>query len=172
MPYHPGRTARSHLAYLALSNALPRGRVAEVLEQTGLTEVAERRVGTFSMGMKRRLGIAAALLGDPRVLVLDEPMNGLDPEGIVWLRELLRSFAAEGRTVFVSSHMLTEMALSADQLVLVGHGRLVADVSVRDLLAAASPEGGPSLTLEEAYLALVRGSGQRRSWSTQIGEES
>ncbi len=157
-PYHPGRSARSHLTFLCDSSALPRQRVSEVLELSGLGCVADRRVGSFSMGMRQRLGIAAALLGDPQVLVLDEPTNGLDPEGIVWLRGLLKSFADDGRTVLISSHVMTEMALIAEHLVLVAHGRLLADLPVPELIAAASGPGRPRLTLEDAYLILVRGS--------------
>jgi len=122
---HPGRRARNHLNWLADSNRIPRGRVDEVLGIVGLAEVAHRRAGELSLGMGQRLGIAAALLGDPAVLILDEPINGLDPEGILWVRHLLRSLADEGRTVLVSSHLMTEMALTADHLIVVGRGRLL-----------------------------------------------
>lgn len=131
---HPGRTARNHLAWLAASNAIPRTRVEDVLGKVGLTEVADRRVGEFSLGMGQRLGIAGALLGDPAVLLFDEPINGLDPEGILWVRELLRSLAAEGRTVLVSSHLMTEMALTADHLIVIGRGRLLATGTVADFI--------------------------------------
>ncbi|MFE2070108.1 ABC transporter ATP-binding protein [Streptomyces sp. NPDC059467] len=124
---HRGLTARDHLRWLARSNRIALGRVGEVLETVGLADVAHRRIGTFSLGMSRRLGLAAALLGDPPVLVLDEPVNGLDTEGIRRLRELLRSMAAEGRTVLISSHLMTEMALIADHLVVISRGRLLAD---------------------------------------------
>jgi ABC-2 type transport system ATP-binding protein len=133
---HPGRTARAHLVALARSNRLPVSRVDEVLDLVGLTDVAENRAGGFSLGMGQRLGIAAALLGDPDVLLLDEPVNGLDPEGIRWVRELLRDLAAEGRTVLVSSHLMSEMEDTADHLVVVGRGRLLADVPIDRLLGA------------------------------------
>jgi ABC-2 type transport system ATP-binding protein len=135
---HPGRRARDHLLWLAHAGGLPGRRVDEVLELVGLVSVAGRRVGGFSLGMRQRLGIAGALLGDPPVLLFDEPTGGLDPEGIRWIRGLLRSLAAEGRAVLVSSHLMRELEGSADHLVVIGRGRLVADTSVRDLLAAAS----------------------------------
>jgi ABC-2 type transport system ATP-binding protein len=131
---HPGRRARDHLLCLAQSNRIPRRRVDEVLELVGLDDVAARRIGTYSLGMRQRLGIAAALLGDPQVLMFDEPVNGLDPEGIVWIRKLFRSLAAEGRTVFVSSHLMSEMSLTADHVIVIGQGRLIADAPMRDLL--------------------------------------
>ncbi len=131
---HPGRTARHHLRGLALTHGLPKRRVDEVLDLTGLTEVADRRVKGFSLGMGQRLGIAAALLGDPATLVLDEPVNGLDPEGVRWIRTLLKSLAAEGRTVLVSSHLMSEMALTADHLIVIGRGRLLADTTVTDFV--------------------------------------
>jgi ABC-2 type transport system ATP-binding protein len=134
---HPGRSARHHLETLALTHGLPRRRVAAVLEQVGLTGVADRRAGAFSLGMGQRLGIAAAMLGDPRVVLLDEPVNGLDPEGVRWVRHLLRGLAAEGRTVLVSSHLMSEMALTADRLVVVGRGRLLADTSVAELIRSS-----------------------------------
>ncbi|MEV4472257.1 ABC transporter ATP-binding protein [Nonomuraea salmonea] len=130
---HGGRSARDHLTCLARSNGIGRGRVAEVLDQVGLTDVADRRIGGFSLGMKQRLGIAAALLGDPAVLMFDEPLNGLDPEGIRWLRDLLRSLADEGRTVLLSSHLMNEMALTADHVIVIGRGRLIADTAMNDL---------------------------------------
>ncbi|MER7752138.1 ATP-binding cassette domain-containing protein [Kitasatospora sp. NPDC097643] len=126
---HGGRTAQGHLRWLAASNGLPERRVDEVLDQVGLTEAAGRRIRGFSLGMRQRLGVAAALLGDPPVLLLDEPVNGLDPEGIRWIRTLLRGLAAEGRAVLVSSHLMTEMALTADHLVVIGRGRLLADTA-------------------------------------------
>jgi len=130
---HPGRTARNHLLALAATTGISRRRVAEVIELTGLGPVADQRTRGFSLGMSQRLGIAAALLGDPATLILDEPVNGLDPEGILWIRNLLKSLAAQGRTVFVSSHLISEMALTAEQLIIVGRGRLIADVSVAEL---------------------------------------
>ncbi|MYY12184.1 ATP-binding cassette domain-containing protein [Streptomyces sp. SID4919] len=133
---HGGRTARQHLLALAVGNRLPARRVEEVLEETGLGPVGRRRVRTFSLGMRQRLGIAAALLGDPAVVILDEPSNGLDPEGIVWIRDTLRRLAREGRTVLVSSHLMNETATFADQLVVLGRGRLLADLPMRDFIAA------------------------------------
>jgi ABC-2 type transport system ATP-binding protein len=132
-----GRTAQDHLLWLARSNRIPRRRVGEVLELAGLAPVAARRVGSFSLGMAQRLGIAAALLGDPGVLIFDEPVNGLDTEGIRWIRGLMKGLAAEGRTVLVSSHLMSEMELTADQLLLIGQGRLLADTTMQDLI-----EGG------------------------------
>ncbi|WP_037572740.1 ABC transporter ATP-binding protein [Phaeacidiphilus oryzae] len=129
-----GRSAYHHLLWLARSNGLPPRRVDEVLELVGLREVARRRSGGFSLGMGQRLGIAAALLGDPRILMFDEPVNGLDPEGILWIRNLMKGLAAEGRTVFVSSHLMSEMALTADHLIIIGRGRLLADVSMREFI--------------------------------------
>ncbi|MEV1002278.1 ATP-binding cassette domain-containing protein [Nonomuraea sp. NPDC050202] len=146
---HGGRTARAHLGCLARSNGIGPRRVAAVLGQAGLAEVADRRIGGFSLGMKQRLGIAAALLGDPAVLMFDEPLNGLDPEGIRWIRDLLRSLAAEGRTVLLSSHLMNELALTADHVVVIGRGRLIADTTTdalagrfrRDVLVrAADPD--------------------------------
>jgi ABC-2 type transport system ATP-binding protein len=130
---HTGRSARNHLRALAAANAIPRRRVDEVLGLVGLEAVADKRVGAFSLGMGQRLGIAAALLGDPAVLLLDEPVNGLDPEGIRWIRTLLQRMAAEGRTVFVSSHLMSEMSLTAAELIVVGRGRLVASGTVAEL---------------------------------------
>ena len=131
---HPGRSARNHLLSLAQSNAIPPARVEQVLDQVGLTAVAGRRVGKFSLGMSQRLGIASALLGDPGVLLFDEPINGLDPEGILWVRNLLKALAAEGRTIFVSSHLMSEMALTATNLVVIGRGSLIADTTVQDFI--------------------------------------
>ncbi|MFF7312190.1 ATP-binding cassette domain-containing protein [Streptomyces sp. NPDC008137] len=133
---HGSRTARDHLRVLAVSNRVPDRRVDEVLEETGLASVARRRVRTYSLGMRQRLGIAAALLGDPEVVMLDEPSNGLDPEGIVWIRQLLRRLAGEGRTVLVSSHLMNETASFADHLVVLGRGRLLADTPMRDFIHA------------------------------------
>src|SRR5918992_1393723 len=136
--FHPGRRARDHLLWLAQAGGLPPPRVDEVIELVGLASVARRRAGGFSLGMRQRLGIAGALLGAPPVLMFDEPVNGLDPEGIVWIRGLLRSLAAEGRAVLVSSHLMSELEGSADHLVVLGRGRLIADTGVRELLDAAS----------------------------------
>ncbi|MGY1726534.1 ATP-binding cassette domain-containing protein [Geodermatophilus sp. SYSU D01062] len=134
---HPGRTARDHLRVLAATAGLPRSRVDTVLELAGLTPVADRRVGGFSLGMGQRLGVATALLGDPATVVLDEPVNGLDPDGVLWIRTLTRQLAAEGRTVLVSSHLMSEMAVTADHLVVLGRGRLVADEPTAAVLRRA-----------------------------------
>jgi ABC-2 type transport system ATP-binding protein len=134
---HTGRSARNHLLSLAATHGIGRRRVDAVLDLVGLTQVAGKRAGGFSLGMGQRLGIASALLGDPHTLILDEPVNGLDPEGILWIRTLLRSLAAEGRTVFVSSHLMSEMSLTASHLIVVGQGRLIADSSVAEFTAAA-----------------------------------
>ncbi len=146
--FHPGRTARVHLRALCLAARLPGARVDEVLDTVDLTAAADRRVGGFSLGMRQRLALASALLGDPEALVLDEPANGLDPEGVHWLRGFLRAFATDGRTVLVSSHGLAELARTADRVVVVNHGRLVAEGTVAEL-------GGGDL--EDTYLDLVRG---------------
>jgi ABC-2 type transport system ATP-binding protein len=132
---HPGRTARAHLRALAATHGIGRARVEEVLRLTGMEAVANRRVGSYSMGMAQRLGLAAALLGDPQVIMLDEPINGLDPDGIVWVRRFLRGLAAEGRTVFLSSHLMSEMAQTADHLVVIGRGRLIADAPMAEVVA-------------------------------------
>jgi ABC-2 type transport system ATP-binding protein len=137
---HPGRSALNHLWALAQTNDIPRSRVDEVLEIVGLSSVARKRVGTFSLGMGQRLGIAAALLGDPSVLLFDEPINGLDPEGIRWVRNLLKGLGKEGRTVFVSSHLMSEMALTADHLVVIGRGRLIAEMPVTEFIAQSSQQ--------------------------------
>ena len=136
--FHPGRSAANHLVALAQTNDIPRSRVDEVLDIVGLTNVAHKRAGTFSMGMGQRLGIAAALLGDPGVLLFDEPVNGLDPDGILWVRNLFKSLAAEGRTIFVSSHLMSEMALTADHVVVIGRGRLMAETPMADFVAQSS----------------------------------
>jgi ABC-2 type transport system ATP-binding protein len=137
---HPGRRGRDHLLWMAHSNGISRKRVGEVLDQVGLESAGRRRAGTYSLGMQQRLGIAAALLGDPPVLMLDEPVNGLDPDGIIWIRELLRELAAEGRVVLVSSHLMSELEDTADHLIIIGRGKLVADTSVEKLLSAASKD--------------------------------
>ncbi|MFK3980521.1 ATP-binding cassette domain-containing protein [Micromonospora sp. NPDC050397] len=135
---HPGRSARAHLLAMARSNGIPARRVDEVLATVGLTGVAGKRAGTFSLGMGQRLGIAGALLGDPGVLMFDEPVNGLDPDGVRWIRQLMRSLAAEGRTVFVSSHLMSEMQLTADQLVVIGRGRLIVDAPIAEVIAGSA----------------------------------
>lgn len=151
---HPGRTGRNHLLAMARSNAIPAGRVDVVLEQVGLSAAARKRTGAYSLGMGQRLGIAGALLGDPPVLVLDEPVNGLDPDGVRWIRGLMRDLAAEGRTVFVSSHLLSEMQVTADHLVVIGHGRLIADAPINEIIAGHA-------SLEDAYYHLTEGSAVR-----------
>ena len=135
---HPGRSAYNHLLALAQTHGIPRRRVDELIELVGLGDVARKRAGSFSLGMGQRLGLAAALLGDPATLLLDEPVNGLDPEGIHWIRNLLKSLAAEGRTVFVSSHLMSEMSLTADHLIVIGRGRLIADTTVDEFVRRAS----------------------------------
>jgi ABC-2 type transport system ATP-binding protein len=150
---HPGRSAWDHLMALAHTHSIGRARVAEVIELTGLQTVARKRAGAFSLGMGQRLGIAAALLGDPRTVMLDEPVNGLDPEGVLWIRQLLTGLAAEGRTVFLSSHLMSEMALVADHLIVVGRGRVLADTTVSDLVRAA---GGDTVVVAAADPARLR----------------
>jgi ABC-2 type transport system ATP-binding protein len=135
---HGGRSAYNHLLCLALSNGISRARVEKVLDQVGLRSVARKRSGGFSLGMGQRLGIAAALLGDPQVLMFDEPVNGLDPEGVLWIRNLLKSLAAEGRTVFLSSHLMSEMAITADRLIIIGRGHLITETTVADFLGSGS----------------------------------
>lgn len=135
---HTGRSARNHLLSLAQTHGIPRSRVDELIELVGLHDVARKRAGQFSLGMEQRLGIASALLGDPQTVMLDEPINGLDPEGIHWIRDLLRTLAAEGRTVFLSSHLMSEMAITAEHLIIIGRGRLIRDVSVAEFVAQHS----------------------------------
>ncbi len=136
---HPGRTARSHLRGLAATHGIGNKRVDDVLEMTGLAEVAHKRVGGFSLGMGQRLGIAVALLADPQVLILDEPVNGLDPDGVIWVRNLVRAQAAEGKTVLLSSHLMSEMPQTADHVIVLGRGRVVANAPIGDLLASGAP---------------------------------
>jgi ABC-2 type transport system ATP-binding protein len=180
---HTGRSARNHLLALAQTHGIPRKRVDELIDQVGLHEVARKRAGKFSLGMGQRLGIATALLGDPHTVMLDEPVNGLDPEGIQWIRTLLKGLAAEGRTVFVSSHLMSEMALTADHLIVIGRGRLIADASVADFLAGASkplvrvrsPQGedlsrvlaGPGVSIEVVEPGLLEVTGLT---AAQVGE--
>jgi ABC-2 type transport system ATP-binding protein len=150
---HTGRSARNHLLALAQTNGVSQRRVDEVIDMVGLGEVARKRAGGFSLGMGQRLGIASALLGDPWVVVLDEPVNGLDPEGVLWIRNLLKGLAAEGRTVFVSSHLMSEMALTATRLVVIGRGRLIADTTVEEFTARA---GGGAVTVRTPQAARLR----------------
>ncbi|MER5808472.1 ATP-binding cassette domain-containing protein [Streptomyces sp. NPDC002033] len=162
---HGGRSARAHLTALARSNRIPPARVDEVLQEVGLAKAARRRIGGFSLGMKQRLGIAGALLGDPPVLLFDEPLNGLDPEGVLWVRGLFRRLASEGRTVFVSSHMMAEMEHTADRLIVVGQGRLIADEGLEDFSARNATLGvtvrTPGLAALEAVL-IAEGASVRR----------
>ncbi len=153
---HPGRSAYHHLLALALTHGIPRARVSEVLALTGLSEVARRRVKGFSLGMGQRLGIAAALLGDPATVILDEPVNGLDPEGVLWIRNLLKSLAAEGRTVFVSSHLMSEMAVTAEHLIIIGRGRLLADTTV-DAFVREAGLGAVKVVTPDTETARLRG---------------
>jgi len=151
--FHTGRTARNHLLALAATHNIPPSRADELIGLVGLEEVARKRTGGFSLGMGQRLGLAAALLGDPATLLLDEPVNGLDPEGILWIRTLLKALAAEGRTVFVSSHLMNEMAVTADHVIVVGRGRLIADLSTVELLRTAS---GSSVRVRSPEAARLR----------------
>ncbi|MEU4506055.1 ATP-binding cassette domain-containing protein [Streptomyces sp. NPDC024089] len=154
---HPARSGRTHLVTQARSNGIPLRRVDEVLERVGLAKAACRPAGTYSLGMSGRLGVAGALLGDPPVLVLDEPVNGLDPDGVRWIRGLVRDQAAEGRTVFLSSHLMSEMQLTADHLVVIGRGRLLSDTSMTEFLAAASPASARAVVPDaEERATLVR----------------
>ena len=153
-----GRSAANHLTWLADSNGIARGRVTEVLEIVGLSEVAEKRVGSFSLGMSQRLGIAAALLGDPENVMFDEPINGLDPEGILWIRNLMKTLASEGRTVFLSSHLMSEMAQTADHLLVIGRGRIIADASTDEIINRHTAQSVRVRALQQTELAdaLVR----------------
>jgi len=152
---HGGRSARSHLLAMAQSNGIPARRVDEVLELVGLQSVANRRIKGFSLGMSQRLGIAGTMLGNPQVLLFDEPVNGLDPEGILWIRNFMKTLAHEGRTVFVSSHLMSEMALTADHLVVIGRGRLIADVSTAEFIAGGSTNHVRVRSPQHAQLAAL-----------------
>jgi ABC-2 type transport system ATP-binding protein len=160
---HGGRTARNHLLGLAQTNGISRRRVDEVLGITGLTDVAGKRTRGFSLGMRQRLGIAAALLGDPRTLMFDEPVNGLDPEGIRWIRDLMRSLAAEGRTVLVSSHLMSETEHTADHLLVIGRGRLIADCGMAEFTARGSGQAATRVSLEQAFMELTADSVEYRA---------
>ena len=152
---HGGRSAYNHLLCLAQTNNIPRKRVGEVLELVGLTQVASKRAGGFSLGMGQRLGIAAALLGDPAILMFDEPVNGLDPEGILWIRNLMKALAAEGRTIFVSSHLMSEMENTADYLLVIGRGKLIAESTVAEFIAANSQQSVRVRTPQATLLAQI-----------------
>jgi ABC-2 type transport system ATP-binding protein len=165
---HPGRSARNHLLMLAQANRIDRRRVDEVLEVVGLSEVANRRAGKFSLGMGQRLGIAAAMLGDPEVLLFDEPVNGLDPDGIRWVRTFLKSLAKEGRTVFVSSHLMSEMALTADEVVIIGKGRLIVQVSIDELLTQSSRQ---SVRVSSPDIAKLRGALDAEGAATSVEDD-
>lgn len=166
---HPNRSARAHLRWLAKSNRLPTRRVDEVLELVGLSEVAGKRAGGFSLGMAQRLGIAAALLGDPGILLFDEPVNGLDPEGILWIRRFMQRLAAEGRTVLVSSHLLSEMALTAQDLVVIGKGRLISESSTQDFINRASEN---TVRVRSPQLAALRAALLDRGFTVQDDEDA
>jgi len=150
---HPGRTARNHLLFLAQTQSLPHSRVDEVLGLVGLQAVADKRAGSFSLGMSQRLGIAAALLGDPQVLLLDEPVNGLDPEGVLWIRNLMKQLAAEGRTILVSSHLMNEMAVTADHLIVIGRGKLIVESATEDVIARSADKSVRVRTPDASRLA-------------------
>ncbi|MFG1906491.1 ABC transporter ATP-binding protein [Kribbella sp. NPDC048928] len=164
---HPNRSARAHLTWMAASNKLPKGRVEEVLGLVGLTEVAGKRAGNYSLGMSQRLGIAGALLGDPEILLFDEPVNGLDPEGIVWIRQFMHRLADEGRTVFVSSHLLSEMALTAEELVVIGRGKLISQSSTTEFVDRAS---GSSIKVRSPQLDELQSVLQQNSLKTRIDD--
>ena len=159
----PSRRARNHLLWLAHSQGLPAGRVDEVIALAGLESAARRKAGGYSLGMRQRLGIAAALLGDPAVLIFDEPFNGMDPEGIVWMKGFLRTLAAQGRAVLVSSHLLSELEDAASHLIIIGRGQVIADGAVADLIAASSTVTGRRATLEQAYIELTSRSVEYRA---------
>jgi ABC-2 type transport system ATP-binding protein len=164
----PGRSGRGHLLWLAHSQGLPAARVGAVIEMTGLGAAARRKAGGYSLGMRQRLGIAAAMLGDPPVLMMDEPFNGMDPEGIVWLRGFLRSLAAQGRAVLMSSHLMSELQDTVEHLVVIGRGRVIADTTVADLLATTAGESPVTRrTLEEAYLELTQDAAEYRATGGQ-----
>jgi ABC-2 type transport system ATP-binding protein len=169
---HPGRSARSHLRALAATHRLGNARVEHVLGMTGLTDVAHKRVGGFSLGMGQRLGIAAALLGDPQVLILDEPVNGLDPDGVLWVRNLVRAQAAEGKTVLLSSHLMSEMAQTADHVIVLGRGRVIADTPIADLLGGDTPRVRVTTPDASRLIQEVRTSGLGTTTELTIDVES
>ncbi|MFC0627626.1 ABC transporter ATP-binding protein [Kribbella deserti] len=165
---HPNRSARAHLNWMAASNKLPKKRVDEVLDMVGLRSVAGKRAGAYSLGMSQRLGIAGALLGDPEVLLFDEPVNGLDPEGIVWIRTFMHKLADEGRTVFVSSHLLSEMALTAEELVVIGRGKLIAQCTTQEFVDRAS---GTTVLVRSPQLDALQSVLQRQNLVTRIEDQ-
>jgi ABC-2 type transport system ATP-binding protein len=170
---HPGRSAYNHLLFLAQTQGLPRSRVTEVLGLVGLQDVAGKRAGGFSLGMGQRLGIAAAMLGDPEVLLLDEPVNGLDPEGVLWVRRLMQQLASEGRTIFVSSHLLNEMSVTAEHLIVIGRGKLIADCSTEEFIARSSDKSVLVRTPDPARLTeLITAAGGQVSADVQPGQAS
>ncbi len=162
---HPNRSARAHLTWMAVSNKLSKKRVDEVLEMVGLESVANKRAGAYSLGMSQRLGIAGALLGDPEVLLFDEPVNGLDPEGIVWIRNFMHRLADEGRTVFVSSHLLSEMSLTAEELVVIGRGKLIAQSSTQEFVDRAS---GTTVKVRSPHMEKLQAALQRQNNQTRV----
>ena len=167
---HSGRSARNHLLFLAQTQGLPRTRVDEVLALVGLQDVAGKRAGGFSLGMSQRLGVAVAMLGDPEVLLLDEPVNGLDPEGVLWVRNLMKRLAAEGKTIFVSSHLMNEMAVTADHLIVIGRGKLIADSSTEEFIARSSDRSVLVRTPDAARLTeLINRAGGKVSADAQLG---
>ncbi len=169
---HSGRSAYNHLLFLAQTQGLPRSRVDQVLEMVGLREVARKRTGGYSLGMGQRVGIAVAMLGDPQVLLLDEPVNGLDPEGILWIRNLMKHLASEGRTVFVSSHLMNEMAVTADHLIVIGRGKLIADCSTQEFIAQSSEQSVLVRSPDAARLAeLMAAEGGRATAQEQAQED-
>ena len=171
---HNGRSARNHLLFLAQTQGLPSRRVDEMLELVGLTDVASKRAGSFSLGMTQRLGIAAALLGDPRVLLLDEPVNGLDPEGVLWIRNLMKHLASQGRTILVSSHLMNEMAVTADHLIVIGKGRLIVAASTADVITRGTEKSVRVRSPEASRLAeliLAAGGLVQRSGAVQPGDD-
>ena len=181
---HSGRSARNHLLFLAQTQALPPSRVDEMLDLVGLRDVARKRAGAFSLGMGQRLGVAAALLGDPQVLLLDEPVNGLDPEGVLWIRNLMKTLASQGKTVLVSSHLMNEMAVTADHLIVIGRGRLLANASTEDVIARGSgqsvrvrtpdPDRLTALITAEGGTAIpaVNGNGGTNGTATEPGSQA
>ncbi|NDL58371.1 ABC transporter ATP-binding protein [Phytoactinopolyspora mesophila] len=166
---HGGRSAYNHLLWLAKSNGISRGRVDEVIGLVGLEDVAHKRAGAFSLGMGQRLGIAAALLGDPGVLLFDEPVNGLDPEGIRWIRTLIRNLAADGRTVFVSSHLMSEMALTADHLLVIGRGKILADTNMADFIARNSTE---HVLVRSPHAARLTAELRAKGWQVEAADDN